>query len=67
MITLTALNNVRCSIRPELIVAVQAGSSTAVLLSTGITLAVKESADDVRRLIEAAGAATAGATRQGGA
>jgi uncharacterized protein YlzI (FlbEa/FlbD family) len=54
MITLTALNNLRCSIRPELIVAVEAGSSTVVLLSTGVRLAVKESAEEVRRLMEAA-------------
>ncbi len=67
MITLTALNNVRCSIRPELIVAVQAGASTVVMLSTGVTLAVKESVDDVRRLMDAGAPVTAGATRRGGA
>lgn len=65
MITLTAVNNLRCSIRPELIVAVESGPTTVVLLSTGVRLAVKESADEVRRRMEATGGARAIAGREG--
>ncbi len=54
MITLTALNDLRCSIRPELVVSVEAGASTMVLLQNGLVLAVRESVDEVRRRLTTA-------------
>jgi uncharacterized protein YlzI (FlbEa/FlbD family) len=51
MITLTAVNNVRCSLRPELIADVSAGLPTAVVLTSGVRLEVREPADEVLRLV----------------
>jgi uncharacterized protein YlzI (FlbEa/FlbD family) len=52
MVTLTALNNLRCSLRPELIAAVTAGAPTTVLLANGVSLEVRESADEVQRQLQ---------------
>jgi uncharacterized protein YlzI (FlbEa/FlbD family) len=49
MVMLTALNNLRCSLRPERIASVVAGSPTIVQLTNGLSLEVRESADEVRR------------------
>jgi len=62
MISVTALNNLRCSLRPELIASVVAGAPTMLLLTNGVSLEVFESADEVQRRIEAAGS---GRTRYG--
>jgi uncharacterized protein YlzI (FlbEa/FlbD family) len=51
MITLTAINNVRCSLRPELIADVSAGIPTVVVLVNGVRLEVREPADEVLRLL----------------
>jgi uncharacterized protein YlzI (FlbEa/FlbD family) len=67
MVTLTALNNLRCSLRPELIATVVAGAHTTVLLTNGVSLEVRESADEVQRQLDGrrAGRATVGAGRSG--
>ncbi len=52
MVTVTALNNLRCSLRPELIASVVAGSPTVVQLTNGLALEVRESADEVRHQLE---------------
>jgi uncharacterized protein YlzI (FlbEa/FlbD family) len=52
MVTVTALNNLRCSLRPELIASVVAGSPTVVQLTNGLSLEVRESADEVRHQLE---------------
>lgn len=62
MISVTALNNLRCSLRPELIASVVPGAPTMLLLTNGVSLEVFESADEVQRRIEAAGF---GRTRHG--
>ncbi len=54
MLTVTALNNVRCSLRPELVASVAAGPPTTVVLTNGVTLEVREPADEVRRRLERA-------------
>lgn len=54
MVILTALNNLRCSVRPELIASVEGGATTTVLLTTGVSLEVREPADCVRQLVERA-------------
>jgi uncharacterized protein YlzI (FlbEa/FlbD family) len=51
MITLTALNHLRCSIRPELIADVTSGAPTAIVLTSGVRLEVRESAEEVQRLL----------------
>jgi uncharacterized protein YlzI (FlbEa/FlbD family) len=51
MITLTAVNNVRCSLRPELIADVSPGTPTAVILVNGFRLEVREPAAEVLRLL----------------
>lgn len=62
MVIVTALNNLRCSLRPELIASVVAGVPTTVLLTNGVSLAVCESADEVQRRIDQARAAAEPAT-----
>jgi uncharacterized protein YlzI (FlbEa/FlbD family) len=52
MVTVTALNSLRCSLRPELVASVAAGPPTTVLLTTGVALLVRESADEVARRLE---------------
>jgi len=52
MVIVTALNNARCSLRPELIATVVAGAPTTVLLTNGLSLPVRESADDVQRQLD---------------
>lgn len=62
MITLTTPHNMRCSLPPSRIVAVQGGSPTVVLLDTGVAIPVREAADEVtRRLDEARGRSLAAA------
>jgi len=56
MVSVTALNNLRCSLRPELIASVVAGAPTTLRLTNGVSLEVRESAHEVQRRIEAAGA-----------
>jgi uncharacterized protein YlzI (FlbEa/FlbD family) len=56
MVSVTALNNLRCSLRPELIASVVAGAPTTLQLTNGVSLEVRESADEVQRQIRAAGA-----------
>jgi uncharacterized protein YlzI (FlbEa/FlbD family) len=65
MVTVTALNNLRCSLRPELIVSVVAGAPTTVILANGVSLAVCESADEVQRRIDRARAAAEPAAVRG--
>ena len=52
MVIVTALNNLRCTLRPERIASVVAGSPTIVQLTDGLNLEVCESADEVRRQLE---------------
>jgi uncharacterized protein YlzI (FlbEa/FlbD family) len=69
MVTVTALNRVRCSLRPERIASVVAGTPTIVQLTNGLSLVVRESADEVRRqLVPAAddGRLVAGGRRRHG-
>ncbi|MBI4245881.1 MAG: flagellar FlbD family protein [Candidatus Rokubacteria bacterium] len=54
MVIVTALNNVRCSLRPELIASVVGGAPTMVRLTNGLSLEIRESADDVQRQLELA-------------
>lgn len=54
MITLTTLRDVRCSLRPERIVSVGTGSPTTVLLDSGLSVEVRESAEEVKSRLEAA-------------
>lgn len=65
MITVTALNSLRCSLRPELVASVVAGPPTTVVLTSGLVLEVREPADEVHRRLERArsGAEPAGAGR----
>ena len=71
MVTLTAINNLRCSVRPELIAAVTAGARTTVVLTNGLSLEVRESADEVQRQLDRVrdrrGTAAAGRGRDAGA
>jgi len=68
MVTVTALNNSRCSLRPELIASVVAGAPTTLQLTNGVNLEVRESADEVQRRIEQArGLADAPRRRHAGA
>jgi uncharacterized protein YlzI (FlbEa/FlbD family) len=55
MVMLTALNNLRCSLRPERIASVVAGSPTIVQLTNGLSLEVRESADEVHRQLTVVG------------
>jgi uncharacterized protein YlzI (FlbEa/FlbD family) len=70
MITLTARNNVRCSLRPELVASVVAGPPTTVMLTSGLALEVRESVAEVERRLErarrATEAAAVGVTPDGG-
>lgn len=52
MVTVTALNNLRCSLRPERIASIMAGQPTIVLLTNGVSLEVRESADEIRRQLD---------------
>lgn len=52
MVTVTAPNNVRCSLRPESILDVVAGTPTTVLLTNGLSLEVRESMEEVQRRLD---------------
>ncbi|MBI4610313.1 MAG: flagellar FlbD family protein [Candidatus Rokubacteria bacterium] len=54
MITLTAVNGVRFSVRAELIESVEDEPATTVALTTGLRLQVRESPATVRELMETA-------------
>ncbi|TPW01627.1 MAG: hypothetical protein FD129_3327, partial [bacterium] len=54
MITLTAVNGARFSLRAELILSVEDQPATTVALTTGIRLQVRESPATVRGLVETA-------------
>lgn len=54
MITLTAVNGARFSVRAELILSVEDQPATTVALTTGIKLQVRESPAAVRELLETA-------------
>jgi uncharacterized protein YlzI (FlbEa/FlbD family) len=66
MLTVTALNNLRCSLRPELVASVLAGPPTTVVLTNGLALEVREPAAEVQRRLERArgGPEPAGAGRE---
>ncbi|MBI3636623.1 MAG: flagellar FlbD family protein [Candidatus Rokubacteria bacterium] len=59
MVTVTAPNNVRCSLRPESILAVTGGAPTTVLLTNGLSLEVRESVEEVQRRLDQARRANA--------
>ena len=54
MVTVTAPNNVRCSVRLESILDVVAGTPTTVLLTNGLSLEVRESVEEVQRRLDSA-------------
>ncbi len=66
MVTVTAPNNVRCSLRPESIVDIVAGTPTTVVLTNGLSLEVREPAEEVQRRLDDArrGHTPAGAGRR---
>lgn len=59
MVIVTALNAVRCALRPESIAAVVPGAPTTVLLTNGLALEVREPAEEVQRRLERARAVPA--------
>jgi uncharacterized protein YlzI (FlbEa/FlbD family) len=59
VITVTTLQHVRCSVRPERIVAIGSGSPTTLTLDSGLCIPVRESPAEVKMRLEAAGARTA--------
>jgi uncharacterized protein YlzI (FlbEa/FlbD family) len=59
VITFTTLQHVRCSVRPESIVAVGSGSPTTLTLDNGLCIPVSESPDEVMQRLEAARAKSA--------
>lgn len=54
MITLTAVNGARFSVRAELIESIEDQPATTVVLATGLTLQVREPPTTVRELVETA-------------
>ena len=52
MITVTTLNRARCSLQPQTIASVEGGRATTVRLTSGVTLSVIESVDEVLRRLE---------------
>ena len=52
MITVTTLNRARCSLRPQAIASVEGGRATLVRLTSGVTLSVIESVEEVLRRLE---------------
>ena len=52
MITVTTLNRARCSLRPQAIASVEGGRATTVRLTSGVTLSVLESVDEIVQKLE---------------
>ena len=51
MIELTKLNDIKFSVNPELIEIVETTPDTVITLTTGRTLIVKESRQDIKNLV----------------
>ena len=51
MIELTKLNDIICSVNPELIEIVETTPDTVITLTTGRKLIVKESRQDIKNLV----------------
>lgn len=49
MISVTTLGALRCSVHPDRVLAVEAGPPTRLLLDGGLSLLVREDADEVER------------------
>ncbi|MFQ5828969.1 MAG: flagellar FlbD family protein [Candidatus Methylomirabilia bacterium] len=54
MVTLTAVNGARFSVRAELVQSIKDQPATTVVLATGLTLVVRETPATVRELVKTA-------------